>query len=75
LPSVGDDAAGVKKSWYLLLANGAKRIHPAHGKPFNADLLRRMMEEESIGTNQTTESGTRVACMVLQYHPAHQPVV
>jgi glyoxylase-like metal-dependent hydrolase (beta-lactamase superfamily II) len=43
MPCLGDDAAIVKKSWELLLIKGARRIYPAHGKPFNADLLRKMI--------------------------------
>jgi glyoxylase-like metal-dependent hydrolase (beta-lactamase superfamily II) len=40
MPSPGEDADLVKKSWRLLLDSGAKRIFPGHGKPFDADVLR-----------------------------------
>jgi hydroxyacylglutathione hydrolase len=43
MPSLGDDANAVKRSWRLLLDSGAKRIYPAHGKPFDADVLRRKL--------------------------------
>jgi len=29
-----------KASWKALLAQGAKTIYPAHGKPFSADIIR-----------------------------------
>lgn len=41
MPSLGDDANTVKESWRLLLDSGATRIHPAHGNPFSADVLRK----------------------------------
>jgi len=43
MPTLGDDANAVKRSWRLLLDSGAKRIHPAHGKSFDADVLRRKL--------------------------------
>lgn len=43
MPSLGDDPNAVKASWRLLLDSGAKKIHPAHGKPFSADVLRKKL--------------------------------
>jgi hydroxyacylglutathione hydrolase len=38
-----EDAATVRESWRLLLNKGAKRIYPAHWKPFGADRLERLV--------------------------------
>jgi len=43
MPSLGDDPNAVKTSWRLLLDSGARKIYPAHGKPFEADVLRRKL--------------------------------
>jgi hydroxyacylglutathione hydrolase len=43
MPSLGDNPRIVKTSWRLLLDKGAKRIYPAHGKSFDADVLRRKL--------------------------------
>ena len=40
LPLFADDIRQVKRSWTLLLHEGAKMIYPAHGKPFSADVIR-----------------------------------
>jgi len=40
LPIFGDDIQLVKESWRKLLAEGAKTVYPAHGKPFPADVMR-----------------------------------
>lgn len=39
MPIFAEDVGVLKESWRLLLARGAKRIYPAHGKPFRADQL------------------------------------
>ena len=39
LPIFGDDIQVVKKSWQKLLDLGAKTVYPAHGKPFLAERL------------------------------------
>jgi len=39
-----EDPAAVKRSWQMLLDNGAKWIYPAHGKPFEADALGKLMK-------------------------------
>ncbi len=43
MPSLGYDPNTVKTSWRLLLDSGAKKIYPAHGKPFEADVLRKKL--------------------------------
>jgi glyoxylase-like metal-dependent hydrolase (beta-lactamase superfamily II) len=32
----------IKESWRLLISSGAKKIYPAHGKPFNTDALEKL---------------------------------
>jgi len=41
LPLLGSDPDIVRRSWRLLLDNGARTIHPAHGRVFSADVLRK----------------------------------
>ena len=41
LPVFAEDLELVKKSWRLLLDQGAKIVYPGHGKPFPADTIRR----------------------------------
>lgn len=43
MPLFAEDPQLLKKSWRLLLDNGAKRIYPAHGKPFEAEALGRLL--------------------------------
>lgn len=43
LPVFADDQAAVIESWRRLLAAGARRIYPAHGKPFPADVIRSVL--------------------------------
>jgi hydroxyacylglutathione hydrolase len=43
MPSLGEDADQVKKSWRLILDSGAKKVFPGHGKPFDADVLRKKL--------------------------------
>jgi hypothetical protein len=33
----------LKESWQLLLAQGARMIYPAHGKPFEAGIMRKAL--------------------------------
>lgn len=42
-PCFGDDLAALRESWRLLIDRGAKVIYPAHGKPFNAEVLARLL--------------------------------
>jgi glyoxylase-like metal-dependent hydrolase (beta-lactamase superfamily II) len=43
LPIFAMDEEKVRKSWETLLARGARMIYPAHGKPFSAEIIRKMM--------------------------------
>ncbi len=38
-----EDVNAIKESWRLLLARGAKQIYPAHGKPFKAEALKKLL--------------------------------
>ncbi len=40
LPALAEDQAAVVESWRRLLAAGVRRVYPAHGKPFPADVMR-----------------------------------
>ncbi len=42
LPIFADSLETVRESWKLLLNRGAKVIYPAHGKPFSADIIKRL---------------------------------
>lgn len=43
IPIFAEDVSLIKPSWKKLLDLGAKRIYPAHGKPFSADVFRRLL--------------------------------
>jgi len=43
MPCIAEDPNTVKTSWRLLLERGAKKIYPAHGKPFPADVLEKKL--------------------------------
>jgi hydroxyacylglutathione hydrolase len=43
MPIMADDVAAVRVSWRTVLDNGAKTIYPAHGKPFQAEVLRKLL--------------------------------
>jgi hypothetical protein len=38
-----EDVNAIKESWRLLLARGGKQIYPAHGKPFKAEALKKLL--------------------------------
>lgn len=40
LPIIAEDRAAVIDSWHRLLDAGARKIYPAHGKPFPAEVMR-----------------------------------
>jgi glyoxylase-like metal-dependent hydrolase (beta-lactamase superfamily II) len=42
-PIFAEDMATLRESWRLLLAQGARMIYPAHGKPFKADIMRKAL--------------------------------
>jgi hydroxyacylglutathione hydrolase len=44
LPIFADDLQQVRTSWQNLLELGADTIYPAHGAPFSADVIRRILE-------------------------------
>jgi glyoxylase-like metal-dependent hydrolase (beta-lactamase superfamily II) len=41
MPIFGDDAESIRQSWRKLLDRGAKRVYPAHGDPFPAEVMAR----------------------------------
>lgn len=43
LPIFAEDVGSVKASWQKLLDAGAKTIYPAHGKPFSAEIFRKLL--------------------------------
>lgn len=43
MPLVAEDTGAVKEGWRLLLDSGARWIYPAHGKPFKADALEKLL--------------------------------
>ena len=43
LPIWGDDIQLVKNSWKKLLDMGAKTVYPAHGEPFPAQVMRKLI--------------------------------
>jgi hydroxyacylglutathione hydrolase len=43
LPIFAEDVHEVKDSWRLLLDRGAKKIYPAHGNPFSAEIIRNVL--------------------------------
>lgn len=50
LPILADEPRSLHSSWKLLLEKGAKTIYPAHGKPFSAEVMRRILRGFSPGT-------------------------
>jgi len=43
MPAFAEDIVAIKVSWRLLLDAGAKWIYPAHGNPFTADVLKKLL--------------------------------
>lgn len=43
LPIFAEDIQQVRESWKLLLDEGAKTVYPAHGRPFPADVIRKIL--------------------------------
>jgi glyoxylase-like metal-dependent hydrolase (beta-lactamase superfamily II) len=43
LPNVAEDMQRVKRSWELLLEQGAETVYPGHGKPFPVEIIRRAL--------------------------------
>ena len=45
LPILAENMQQVKESWKLLIDRGAKRVYPAHGKPFSVDVIQKALRE------------------------------
>ena len=43
LPIFAEDLQKVKESWKMLLDKGANMIYPAHGNPFSAEIIRKIL--------------------------------
>lgn len=43
MPIFGDDADTIRKSWRKVLDRGAKIVYPAHGAPFPAEVMSRVV--------------------------------
>lgn len=43
LPIFAEDLSKLRESWRLLLEQGAKTVYPAHGEPFSADIIRKVL--------------------------------
>ena len=43
LPIFAEDLQKVKESWSLLLDKGAKMVYPAHGNPFSAKIIQKLL--------------------------------
>jgi len=43
-PIFAEDWETLKKSWQILLDQGAKTVYPAHGEPFSVDIIRKGLE-------------------------------
>lgn len=48
LPIFAEDLRKLKESWHLLLDEGAETVYPAHGKPFSADIIRKLCREDAL---------------------------
>jgi glyoxylase-like metal-dependent hydrolase (beta-lactamase superfamily II) len=42
---LGDDLPAMKRSWRLLLDEGARWIYPSHGRSFDAGVFRKYLED------------------------------
>lgn len=45
LPIFADSLETVKESWKNLLNKGAKVVYPAHGKPFSAEVIKKILSQ------------------------------
>ena len=43
LPIFAEDLEQLRESWKRMLNQGARTIYPAHGEPFSADIIRRVL--------------------------------
>ncbi|TSA45726.1 MAG: MBL fold metallo-hydrolase [Deltaproteobacteria bacterium] len=44
LPIFAENIEQVRESWKRLLGEGAKKVYPAHGRPFPADVIRKVLQ-------------------------------
>ncbi|MBI5593241.1 MAG: hypothetical protein HY881_22500 [Deltaproteobacteria bacterium] len=47
LPIFAENIQKVKDSWKLIFDCGAKMIYPAHGNPFSAEIIRRVLSRNA----------------------------
>jgi len=50
MPTFAEDVNAVYASWEKILLAGAKTIYPAHGKPFGAERLKKVLDQRRTGT-------------------------
>jgi hydroxyacylglutathione hydrolase len=43
LPIFAEDMEALKRSWRMLIQEGAKTVYPAHGEPFSVELIQRAL--------------------------------
>jgi len=55
LPILAKDMKQVRKSWELLIKEGAKTIYPAHGKPFSIDIIQRALLQRTADWAETPD--------------------
>lgn len=44
LPIFAEDIEQVKRSWHVLLREGARKAYPAHGEPFSTEVIRTALQ-------------------------------
>jgi len=49
MPTFAEDVDAVYASWEKILSAGAKTIYPAHGKPFGAERLKKVLDRRRTG--------------------------
>jgi hypothetical protein len=43
LPIYAEELSEIKKSWELIISQGAKMIYPGHGNPFPVEMIKRYL--------------------------------
>jgi glyoxylase-like metal-dependent hydrolase (beta-lactamase superfamily II) len=46
-PIFAEDWEALKKSWEMLLEQGAKMVYPAHGEPFSVEIIQQQLQEDT----------------------------
>jgi glyoxylase-like metal-dependent hydrolase (beta-lactamase superfamily II) len=46
LPIMAEDWEALKKSWEVLLDQGAKKVYPTHGNPFPVDIIQQQLQKD-----------------------------